>query len=130
MPDAPHFLSVESAIAIHEESLRLFGGSAGVRDIGMLQSALAIPQSGFGNQYFHRDLFEMGAAYLFHIVKNHPFVDGNKRSGLVAALVFLEANGVEVEASNAAMSEMTLSVAEGKLDKPGIASFLRKHARG
>ncbi|MBI3855807.1 MAG: Fic family protein, partial [Planctomycetes bacterium] len=73
------FLSTESVQRIHEDQIQRYGGSLGIRDMGLLESAVAMPQAGSGGQYFHTDLYEMAAAYLFHLVKNHPFVDGNKR---------------------------------------------------
>lgn len=97
--------------------------------MGLLQSALAMPSSGFGEEYFHKDLYEMAAAYLFHIVKNHPFVDGNKRAGFVASYVFLRLNGVLVTADEASYEKITLDAAQGKADKPQIAAFFRKHSR-
>lgn len=96
--------------------------------MGLLQSALAMPQSGIDDRYFHSDLFEMAAAYLFHIVKNHPFVDGNKRVGAVAALVFLEMNGIDAGLTNERLYEVVMAVAEGKLKKSGIAEVLREQA--
>lgn len=87
-----------------------------------------MPQAGTANQYFHVDFFEMAAAYLFHIVRNHPFVDGNKRTGAVVALVFLEMNGVGIRVSNEALVNTVLAVAEGKLQKGALGEFFRKHA--
>jgi death-on-curing family protein len=86
----PEFLTREDALEIHSAQLDQFGGGAGLRDEGLLISALAQPEAtAFGN-YLHHDMFEMAAAYLFHVVSNHPFLDGNKRTGLVCALVFLD----------------------------------------
>lgn len=68
----PQFLSLDQIILIHQNQLKFYGGESGLRDMGLLQSALAMPSSGFGEEYFHKDLYEMAAAYLFHIVKNHP----------------------------------------------------------
>ena len=82
----------------------------------------------FGGQYLHEDLFSMASAYLFHLVQNHAFIDGNKRIGLAAALSFLDINGVEVIADEDILYEMVLSVAEGLTNKEAIAEFLRKHA--
>jgi death-on-curing protein len=96
--------------------------------MGLLQSALAMPQAGTRDQYLHSDLFEMAAAYLFHIVKNHPFVDGNKRAGAVVTLVFLEMNGIEMRLTNEGLYDAVTAVAEGKLQKSGIAEILREHA--
>ena len=80
----------------------------------------------FGGVYLHEDLFAMAAAYLFHIVKNHPFVDGNKRPGLGAALAFLDGNGVSIEDPTPLVYEATMAVAEGRLDKNGLATLLRE----
>ena len=88
-----------------------------------------MPQAGSSTEYYHTDLFEMAAAYLFHIVKNHPFVDGNKRTGIAAALVFLEMNSIDVRSTNEALLDTVLAVAEGTLQKSGIAEFFRKHSR-
>lgn len=127
---SPLFLGLDEVLEIHRDQIQRYGGGTGVRDIGLLESAIAMPQGGSGGQYFHADLFEMAAAYLFHIVKNHPFVDGNKRVGAVAALAFLEMNGVEVRVANEVLVDMVISVAEGRLQKSGVAEFLRKHTRG
>lgn len=88
-----------------------------------------MPQAGFGGQYLHADLFEMAAAYLFHIVQNHPFVDGNKRVGAMAAFTFLKLNGFSLIAKEAAFEKMVRGVAEGKGTKVEIAEFLRKNSR-
>jgi death on curing protein len=125
----PSFLSLEQILSIHQNQLELYGGESGTRDMGLLQSALAMPESGFGDQYFHADLYEMAAAYLFHLVKNHPFVDGNKRVGFVASYVFLRLNGILVTASEKAYEKITLDTAEGKTGKPELAEFFRKNSR-
>jgi death-on-curing protein len=119
---------MEEAREIHADQIERYGGSPGIRDITLLQSAIAMPAAGFGEQYLHADLFEMAAAYLFHIVKDHPFVDGNKRVGIASALVFLELNGVGMKATNDALVEMVLAVVEHKMAKAGIAEFFRAHA--
>ncbi len=100
-----------------------------MRDLGLLQSALNMPSAGYGDDYFHKDLYEMAAAYLFHLVKKHPFVDGNKRVGFVASYVFLRINGIQVTASDEAYEEITLDTAQGKVDKPQIAVFFKKHSK-
>jgi len=126
---SPLFLGLEEVLEIHHDQITRYGGTEGIRDLGLLQSALSMPQAGAGNQYFHADLFEMAAAYLFHIVRNHPFVDGNKRTGVTAALVFLEMNGIEIRASDEALVKTVLAVAEGKLQKGALAEFFRRHTR-
>ncbi len=82
----------------------------------------------FEGQFLHANLFEMASAYLFHLVKNHPFIDANKRTGAVAALVFLELNGVEIDASEAELEELVLEVAQGRREKPSISQFFKDHA--
>jgi len=84
----PQFLKLQRVLQIHESQIESFGGSSGIRDLGLLKSALAMPQASFGGTYLHADLYEMAAAYLFHIVSNHPFLDGNKRTGTAVALFF------------------------------------------
>ena len=96
--------------------------------MNLLQSALAMPSSGFGGQYFHKDIFEMAAAYLFHIAQNHPFVDGNKRTGAAAALVFLRMNEVRFAASENSFETLVRMTAQGKTDKSAIAEFFRRHS--
>lgn len=122
---APVFLELLDVLEIHEDLLSAFGGKTGVRDPGLLQSALAIPMSGSGDTFFHADLYEMAAAYLFHIIKNHPFVDGNKRTALGCALVFLDLNGMEISADESELFDMTIAAADGHINKDEIANFFR-----
>lgn len=96
------FLSLDDVLFVHLDQIQRYGGDPGVRDRKLLESALAQPQATFGNQLLHAFSFELAAAYLFHIVQNHPFVDGSKRTGAVAALLFLDLNGIEVNAPSGA----------------------------
>lgn len=123
----PHFLGLDEVLEIHRDQIERYGGAPGIRDIGLLQSALAVPASGFGGRYLHGDVFEMAAAYLFHIVQDHPFLDGNKRTGAVAALVFLMMNDVELDADEEAFETLVRSVAEGKAGKAAAGEFFREH---
>ena len=91
----PEFLTLEDVLEFHSEALRRHGGSDGLRDPGLLNSAIAQPQANFGGVWAHPDVFSMAAAYAFHISENQPFIDGNKRAALAAALAFLILNGVE-----------------------------------
>jgi death-on-curing protein len=122
------FLTVEDVLQIHEDQVLLYGGDPSLRNRGLLESALEMPRSSFGGEFFHQDVFEMAGAYLYHIVKNHPFVDGNKRTGTAAALVFLEINSIEIEADEASVADLTIAVATGRASKQEIAAFLREHA--
>lgn len=125
----PLFLTLEEVLEIHAEMIDRYGGSAGVRDQGVLESAIAAPQSGFGGQYLHTDLYHMAAAYLFHITKNHPFIDGNKRVGAMAAFVFLRLNKLDLTATQSAFERTVRAVAESKISKDEIANFFKKHTR-
>ena len=125
----PRFLSLDEVMEVHQDQIERYGGMSGVREKALLESAVAAPQSGFGEQYFHADLFEMAAAYLFHLVQNHPFLDGNKRAGAAASLTFLELNGVETEIPPQALVDIVLSVANGKTAKPAIAEFFRRYVK-
>jgi death on curing protein len=122
----PFFLTVEDVEEIHAESLARFGGSHGIRDRGLLESAVATPQAGFGGAYLHATLFDMAAAYAFHIAENQPFVDGNKRAALGAALVFLKVNDIDVDDSEERLYSAMIAIATRELDKNGLAALLRK----
>src|SRR4051794_37935673 len=90
----PDFLSLSEVLEIHANQIELYGGSLGIRDIGLLEAAVGQAQASFGEEFLHKDIYEMAAAYLYHLVQNHPFIDGNKRVGLASAVVFLEINGI------------------------------------
>lgn len=125
----PLFLTLEEMVAVHRDQVSRYGGSLGVRDWGLLKSATAMPAATFGGQYLHSDLSEMAAAYLFHVVQNHPFIDGNKRVGAVAADVFLSLNGSTLMAGEDEYAELVLAVARGDLGKSAVAEFLRARIR-
>ncbi|HLX63379.1 MAG TPA: type II toxin-antitoxin system death-on-curing family toxin [Planctomycetota bacterium] len=125
----PDFLREEDVIEIHRDGIERYGGDLALRDRGLLQSAIAMPQAMFGGQYLHANIYEMAAAYVFHIAMNHPFLDGNKRAGSASAIVFLEMNGIQLaEECEMALVDLVLDVTAGKVGKPGIAEFFRKHA--
>jgi death-on-curing protein len=119
------FHSREFVEALHVEQMRLHGGASGLRDEGMLESALYRPLQ--KEAYGEPDLSELAAAYLFGIVKNHPFVDGNKRTGLAAADLFLYFNGFSLEAEQEDLIQFVLMVAAGDIDEEGAAAFFRDH---
>jgi death on curing protein len=121
------FLTLDEVVAIHRDQIERYGGSFGVRDWGLLKSAIAMPAATFGGRFLHTDKHEMAAAYLFHIVQNHPFIDGNKRVGAVAADVFLALSGVHLAASEDQFADLVLATARGDLSKSAVAEFFRTH---
>lgn len=121
------FLTLDDIIESHQNQIDTYGGSHGIRDIGLLESAIAQPEASFGGQYLHADIFEMAAAYLYHLVMNHPFVDGNKRLGLEAALIFLEINNENLNASDQELIDLVLKTTAGQVGKREIAEFFRSH---
>ena len=123
----PLFLELDEILEIHQDQIERHGGSSGIRDMGLLKSAAAMPAAGFGEQYLHADIYEMAAAYLFHIVQGHPFVDGNKRTGAMSAFVFLKMNNIQLTASEKSYEAMVLAAAKGAATKATISDFFRKH---
>src|SRR5688572_27868863 len=121
----PKFLTTRLVLRLHARQIARYGGSPGVRDIGLLESALAQPKQSFGGQYVHDDLAAMAAAYVYHVVKNHPFVDGNKRTGAYAGLFFLAINGTSITLVPQEFGDLVLAVAEGSVTKEQIAAFFR-----
>ena len=120
------FLNLGEVLEIHRDQIARYGGLPGLRDLDLLKSAVAMPQATFDGEFLHTDIFEMAAAYLFHIVGNHPFLDGNKRVGAVACLVFLELNGYEFTAPEKKLAEIVFALARGEVSKADIAIFVRK----
>ena len=125
-PDNCFHLTVEIVREIHAEAIRRFGGSDGVRELALLESAVAAPQASFGGRSPYRDMAEVAAAYLFYLCKNHPFIDGNKRAALGACLVFLRLNGIEPKPDGPAWEELTLAVAASAIDRDEATRRLRK----
>ena len=121
------FLTLTEVNEIHVYQLEHFGGSSGVRDINLLKSAIGMPEMSFGGVMLHKDIYEMAAAYLFHIAENHPFIDGNKRTGAMTSVVFLDINGIDFNSSDEDFTQMVLAVASGNMQKGEIAAFFRSH---
>ena len=121
------FLTLDDILESHLNQIDTYGGCHGIRDIGLLESAIAQPEASFGGQYLHADIFEMAAAYLYHLVMNHPFVDGNKRVGLEAALIFLEINNENLNASDEELVDLVLKTTASQVGKREIAVFFRSH---
>jgi len=126
----PVFLDLGEVMEIHRDQIERYGGRPGIRDMDLLQSAVSMPAMGFGEDYLHTDIYEMTGAYLFHLIRNHPFVDGNKRTGAVAAEVFLLLNGKELDADEENLEAMVRDVAEGTMGKAGAAEFFKKYVSG
>jgi death-on-curing protein len=122
----PVFLTLAEALEIHKNQIECYGGQEGIRDISLLTSALAVPMSTFHGQYLHNDLFEMAAAYAYHICQNHPFIDGNKRTALVTALVFLDFNGIRVDDPEGILYEAVMNVASGKKGKDYLKEVFKR----
>ena len=128
-PENCFHLTVEIVREIHAGAIGEFGGSDGVRDLTLLESAVSAPQASFGGQSPYQDLTEVAAAYLFYLCQNHPFVDGNKRTALGACIVFLRLNGMEPQRDNPDWEELTLAVAASELDRDQTTRRLRKLLR-
>ena len=123
----PLFLELSEVLYLHDAEIRDSGGSDGIRDIGLLESAVETPRQSFGEEFLHRDLFEMAAAYAFHIAENQPFVDGNKRTGLGAALAFLDVNGVEIpEEAEDLLVDAMYGIGEKSVSKQSLAGLFRR----
>lgn len=118
------FLSKETILAFHRDQIETFGGSHGIRDEALLESALAQPQASFGGEYVHDSIFEMAAAYGFHICQNHPFYDGNKRTALIAMYIFLYVNGYRIVADKKSLYAIMIDVASGNVKKDELAEYL------
>jgi death-on-curing protein len=125
----PLFLTLDEALLIHVDQVRRYGGSHGLRDLGLLSSALAMPRASFGGAYLHPSLAEMAAAYLFHIAQDHPFLDDNKRAALATTLAFLWLNGRRLEAGEDELTELVTGVAAGRVGKALAAVFIGPRLR-
>lgn len=110
---------------IHSDLIETHGGSHGVRDKGLLDSAPETPKASFGGSYLHSDIYDMSAAYMYHIIKNHPFVDGNKRTGTAVGFYFLELKGIEDKFSTEYIVELGVLIAISQLSKENLATQLR-----
>lgn len=125
--DQIRFVEIEEALRIHARQIKGFGGDPGVRDRGLLESALAMPRASFGGAFVHEDLVAMAGAYLYHLCKNHAFVDGNKRVALAVMLYFLVRNGSPLEVDDQVLQDCVIAVASGQMDKDEITALLREN---
>jgi len=128
-PDSCVHLTVEIVKEIHGAALEAFGGASGIRDEGLLHSAVAAPQATLGGQSPFADLAEVAGAYLFYLCRNQPFVDGNKRTAMTAAIVFLRLNGVEPAPDSEKWERLVLDVAASRLDRDGATKRLKSLLR-
>lgn len=123
------FITMQEIIDDHAEIIQRYGGLDGIRDMGLLASAIDMPKAALFEKDLHPTIFDKAAAYLFHIICNYPFIDGNKRTGTVIALTFLKQNHIQVkltEKQMLALEELVVNTVEGKITKEQIAQFFRK----
>lgn len=125
-PEDCFHLTIEIVREIHKEAVKNFGGLDGIRDEALLASAVLAPQSSFGGKSPYVDLIDIGAAYLFYLCRNHPFLDGNKRAAMASAIVFLRLNGFDPAADSEKWEELALDVASSKIDRDQTTRRLRK----
>ena len=125
----PDFLTLEDVLEIQCEQIDRYGGSHGLRDRAGLESALAVPQATFGGEWLHPTIPAMAAAYMFHLCQNHAFIDGNKRVGANAAIVFLLLNGWELLFTEAELVDVVLRVASSQLGKPELTDIFERACR-
>ncbi|GAB4478480.1 MAG: type II toxin-antitoxin system death-on-curing family toxin [Elainellaceae cyanobacterium] len=121
----PEFLSIADVLVIHADQIDSFGGSPGVRDRGLLESALAQPQATFGSEFLHATIAQQAAAYLYHLAMNHPFIDGNKRTAFAAMDAFLRLNGFLLSFTDEESYRLVIRAVEGALSKDEVAEILQ-----
>ena len=124
----PRFLTVEQVGRLHQRTIERFGGLHGVRDTFVLEAAVIHPRN--VHHYGEGDLFDVAAAYCYHIAQAQAYIDGNKRTAVAAALIFLECNGVSTNFDSMRLYEAMISIAERRMDKPELAALLRNLAIG
>ncbi len=131
-----YFLSLEDVIAIHTDQINRYGGKKGIRDKGLLISAIAQPKAGFDNELLHKTLEAQAGAYLYHLVKNHPFIDGNKRVSVVSCLYFLSIHNYKLDPNldktnlktqKIYLEEVVLNVVDNSWSKQDLIAFIKKH---
>lgn len=122
----PKFLTQSVVLKIHERQIERFGGTLGIRDEGLLESALAQPQATFAGEFLHRTIYEKAAAYLYHIAMNHPFIDGNKRTAFAAMDTFLRLNGYSLNLTDEQAYTLVMQVAQGRMSKAELTTYLEQ----
>lgn len=120
------FLDINAVLDVHDSLVTKYGGLLGIRDVGLLKSAISQPEASYGGHYLHDDIFHMAAAYAYHIVKNHAFIDGNKRTGSGIALLFLRLNNFKRQINNKEWDQIILDISTNTITKEDVAAYLRK----
>jgi death on curing protein len=123
----PRFLSNSQVIKIHDRQIEIFGGTTGIRDEGLLDSALAQPQATFGGELLHPTIYEQAATYLYHLAMNHPFIDGNKRTAFAVMDTFINLNGYSLNLSTEETYNMVIRVVMREISKEELSAFLELH---
>jgi death-on-curing protein len=123
------YLELDEVLRIHERAIRQYGGSPELRDLGLLESALAAPKQTMFGEDLYPDVAAKSAILVFSLVKNHPFVDGNKRVGFLCLMRFLQVNGYALDATNDELYQFTLDVATSVLDKEQVTAWMRARLR-
>ncbi len=123
------FLTLDEVLALHADQIGRYGGRPGIRDVALLESALAMPQATYGGRWLHESLPEMAGAYLFHLVQAHAFLAGNKRIGLMTVLVFLGLNSLSLQATSDELVDLVAGVATRRVSKAEVAVFVQQHTR-
>ncbi|MDF5739864.1 MULTISPECIES: type II toxin-antitoxin system death-on-curing family toxin [unclassified Nostoc] len=126
----PRFLSISQVLDIHQDEINSFGGTSGVRDEGLLDSALAQPQATFGGELLHPTIHEQAAAYLYHLAMNHPFIDGNKRTAFAVMDTFITLNGYSLNLSQEQAYNLVIQVVTKEISKEELSRFLELHLQG
>jgi death on curing protein len=123
------FLDKATLLLFHHDQMERYGGESGIRDESLLESALAQPQASFDGDYVHEDIFHMAAAYGYHLCRNHPYYDGNKRTALIAMYMFLYVNGYQIVADKKSLYAIILDLARGKVSKEDVRVYLKEHSK-
>lgn len=123
------FLDIDEVILVNKSQIQLFGGLHGIRDKGLLESAVYDVQASFGGRYLYKDIYHMAAGYAYNIIKNHPFIDGNKRTGIVCCLIFLHFNDIEIEFAQEELYKLGIAIATSKIDIDKIAVVFKKKVK-
>ncbi|MBN3925933.1 type II toxin-antitoxin system death-on-curing family toxin [Nostoc sp. NMS4] len=126
----PRFISISQVLDIHQDEINSFGGTSGVRDKGLLDSALAQPQATFGGELLHPTIHQQAAAYLYHLAMNHPFIDGNKRTAFAIMDTFITLNGYTLNLSQEQAYNLVIQVVQKEISKEELSAFLELHLQG